>query len=149
MANEYFFGLFKRQTTDEKPLFDRKPTIKSKPSKPEPVLAEKPDDITEFCFAFVCPDKHINRPDIDKIGPNDTDVSKVCQECGKLTKLATIKKISEATWNVYFDNYSEKYRTYWSHNGPYRVYNGFVQRDVIWTKREFVNFVNKPSRKKK
>jgi hypothetical protein len=114
---------------------------------PEPNLSTKPADIVGYCFGYVCPKKHVGEK-FEAISVDGYKQRRACQTCGVVSKPAIVRRISEAYWVD-----SHKYLTYFGPNWGWRhnhLSPGFSPANAcpIWTRYEFVHFLDKPVRKR-
>jgi len=79
---------------------DNPETVKIIAPDPEPDLDTKPEDVIAYSFGYACPQKHIGQY-VDSIAEKDIKSIKVCQICGKIARLCTVKKTAESRWRVY------------------------------------------------
>jgi hypothetical protein len=111
--------------------------------RPEPDLATKPKDIIGYCFGFSCPKHHIGIT-FDSITIDRYGEQRTCQTCGEIATPAIIKRTAEAQWiDLHLSNVMEcvrigaEYKPVWGWNQYYGV-----SLNKIWTKYEFVRFLN-------
>jgi hypothetical protein len=111
-------------------------TVKIIAPDPEPDLSTKPQDIIGYCFGFACANKHVDNL-LEEINSKTFGIVKMCQICGKISKLCKVKRTAEAQWR-------EEYN-------PYRISNNvqkfewiqcyFHGLSILWTQREFAGFL--------
>ncbi len=126
------------------------------PEDPEPDLSTKPRDVVGYCFGFVCPKKHVFGT-FENISIDGFKERKVCQTCGGVGKPATVKRTAEAQWgdttyrgrpDIDGEPKWEWFNAYWKGMG--RLYSAWAgDAELIWTKYEFVHYLESPKRRKK
>ena len=124
------------------------------PKDPEPDLSTKPKDVVGYCFGYVCPKKHVHAA-FESIATDGYKERRVCQECGGVAKPAVIKRIAEAMWG------NRAQRGGWDRDpkADWGWYNCHVSSlglclwapldGTLWTKYEFVHYLETPKRRKK
>jgi hypothetical protein len=126
------------------------------PKDPEPDLSTKPADVVGYCFGFVCPKKHVSKP-FESITTDSFKERRVCQICGGVAKPATVKRTAEPRWSncarprVYGLSPEPDWRwnnAYWSGIGS-TYSTSSNDKNMIWTKHEFVQYLEIPKRRKK
>ena len=105
---------------------------------PPPDLSTKPKDIIGYCFGFSCPNHHIGKT-FDSITMDRYGEQRVCQTCGEISTPAIVKRTAEAQWII--ENSIDCLRYgYIPRYGWHQTY--YMSNDIIWTKHEFVRFLN-------
>ena len=127
------------------------------PKDPEPDLSTKPKDVVGYCFGFVCPKKHVFGT-FETISIDGFKERRVCQTCGGIGKPATVKRTSESQWGS-FERYEPfaglvnkgKWGWFNAHwKGMGKLYSAWAgDKDIYWTKHEFVHYLESPKRRKK
>lgn len=122
---------------------------------PEPDLSTKPPDKIGYCFGYVCPKKHVNEV-FENITVDGYKERRACPKCGGVARPAVVCRIAEAKWGdrSYRDIFGNEPDPDW---GWYNTSSRYVPRALnwgnpIWTKYEFVHFLDEPKktvRKKK
>lgn len=116
-------------------MFDRKD--KEVPLVREPNLETKPNDFIGFCFGFVCKEHHRVNETLDVITVESLTAMRVCQSCGNVTRLATVKRTAEPRWENLYVGFGLEPCWGWTHN-----FTGlFISVDVMWTRAEFITFL--------
>lgn len=138
-------SFFKKQKTE--PIAESNKTLDSVISgervAPPPDLSTKPKDIIGYCFGFSCPNHHIGDT-FDLITMDKYGEQKVCQTCGEISTPAIVKRTAEAQWG----DLSMSSQAWCSGSGiGYNPVYGwrqcfYMSLDIIWTKHEFVKFLN-------
>jgi hypothetical protein len=114
---------------------------------PPPDLSTKPKDIVGYCFGFSCPNHHIEHT-FDSITMDRYGEQKVCQTCGEISTPAIVKRTAEAAWEelIYTPSigYGESESLGWRWVNKRSIMSWTKTGDnlTIWTKYEFVKFLN-------
>jgi hypothetical protein len=126
------------------------------PPDPEPDLATKPKDIVGYCFGYACPKKHLFST-FESVTVDGYKERRACQQCGAVAKPAVVKRTAEPQWGnrahiaIYDRNPKPNwgwFNAFWQGAGS--LYSGWVNDpDLIWTKYEFVHYLETPKRRKK
>lgn len=121
--------------------------IKVEPPKdPEPDLSTKPKDIVGFCFGYVCPKKHVNST-FENITVDGYKERRACQTCGGVAKPAMVRRTAEASWinKAMPDPCNALPEPDWE----WRQYLLRTSFQTLWTRHEFVHYLDTPGRRKK
>jgi hypothetical protein len=140
------------------PCDNPKETVIVPPKDPPPNLSTKPKDVVGYCFGYVCPKKHVMQT-FDNISIDRYKERRVCQTCGGISKPATVKRTSEPQWGdlsyrlAFSDSVINKgewgwYNAYWSHIGKL-LSTWAGDKDLLWTRHEFVHYLDTPKTRKK
>lgn len=113
------------------------------PKDPEPDLSTKPKDIVGYCFGYVCPKKHVNST-FENITVDGYKERRACQTCGAVAKPAVIRRVAEGLWQDWgsYDFFAKKHVSNWG-------WRQWYSRNYLWTKSEFVHYLDTPGRRKK
>lgn len=115
---------------------DNPETVKIIAPDPEPDLSTKPKDIIGYCFGFACADKHVANL-LEEINTKTFGIVKMCQVCGKTSKLCKVKRTAEAQWGEEYNSYriSNKVKKFeWI-----QCYSRGLS--ILWTKYDFAGFL--------
>lgn len=150
------FGRNKKNTTPEEPTVAESTAALEEISAPVveldpgPDQSTKPKDIVGFCFSFACSSKHVVGGDIESIDIDKLKERRTCQKCGKITKIAIVKRTAEALWlKTYSYNGWNIPKIYsWEWRQHFKTYDNFGG-GPLWTKKEFVGFVGAEKARKR
>lgn len=112
----------------------------------EPDYSTKPADIIGYCFGYACPSGHVHNT-FDKLDMNDLHLWHVCQQCGEVSRVCTVKRIAEAQWKPYCTKEVMHKVTFlitrtFEHRWEQVTFIGFGRGSrVTWTQTEFIRFV--------
>lgn len=126
------------------PATDPQHALVFMPSDPEPDLATKPEDAVGYCFGYACPEGHVGKTLDCVVGPADSRM--ICQTCGKVSKLAVVRRTAEYRWRKAMRRYElfGPPSFEWGWFNSWLTGCGLAQGigDLIWTKYEVVRFLD-------
>jgi hypothetical protein len=126
------------------------------PKDPEPDLSTKPKDVVGYCFGYACPKKHVQNF-FESVTVDGYKERKACQTCGGVSKPAVIKRTAKAQWgnkaqphplDIHPKPRWGWYNSYWNYVGK-TISSWPTDKDMLWTKHEFVHYLESPRRRKK
>lgn len=123
---------------------DDEPASEPVQPDPEPDMSTKPEDEVGYCSGYACPEGHVEKTLEVVTGRSDSRM--VCQKCGKISKLAVVRRRAEYRWRKatrryeLFGPYSFEWGWYNSWLTGYGLAQGIG--NLIWTKLEVVRFLD-------